>query len=130
GPWEGKIWQTTKSGQRICVLGHLALLPPDNNGALVVEVNRDITDRLQAEEQLRASERRFVSFMNNSPAIAWAKDADGRHVYMNAAYEQQLGVRLEDCRGKTDSQLWPPEIARVFRDNDLAVLRRKRAVEV
>jgi PAS domain S-box-containing protein len=130
GHWDGEIWQTTKSGQRVCVLGHLALLRPDNNDALVVEVNCDITDRLQAEEQLRASERRFVSFMNNSPAIAWAKDADGRHVYLNAAYERQLGVRLEDWRGKTDFQLWPPEIARVFRDNDLAVLRHKRAVEV
>jgi PAS domain S-box-containing protein len=130
GHWEGEIWQTTKSGRRICVLGRLALLRPDNNSALVVEVDRDITDRLQAEEQLRASERRFVSFMNNSPAIAWAKDADGRHVYLNSAYERQLGVRLEDWRGKTDFQLWPPEIARVFRDNDLAVLHHKRAVEV
>ena len=76
GHWEGELWQTTKSGQRICVLGHLALLRPDDNSALVVEANRDITDRLQAEERLRASERRFVSFMNNSPAIAWAKDTE------------------------------------------------------
>lgn len=130
GHWEGEIWQTTKSGRRIRVLGHLALLRPDDSSALVVEVDRDITDRLQAEEQLHASERRFVSFMNNSPAIAWAKDADGRLVYLNPAYERQLGVRLEDWRGKTDFELWPPEIARVFRDNDLAVLHHKRAVEV
>jgi PAS domain S-box-containing protein len=130
GHWEGEIWHTAKSGRRICVLGHLALLHPDSNSALVVETNRDITVRLQAEEELRASERRFVLFMNNSPAIAWAKDADGRHVYLNRTYERQLGVRLEDWRGKTDFQLWPPEVAQVFRDNDLAVLRHKREVEV
>ena len=72
----------------------------------------DITARKQAEGALRESEERFREFMNNTPTIAWAKDEQGRFVYLNSSYERQLGVRLEDWRGKTDFDLWPPDIAR------------------
>ena len=36
--------------------------------------------------------------MNNTPTIAWAKNEQGRFVYLNSSYERQLGVRLEDWR--------------------------------
>jgi PAS domain S-box-containing protein len=79
---------------------------------------------------LRESEARFRLFMDNSPAIAWIKDAQGRYVYINKTYERNLHVRLEDYRGKTDLELWPEEIARRFRGNDLAVLESNRPMEV
>ena len=40
----------------------------------------DLAARTQAEESLRESEERFRSFMDHSPAIAWMKDDQGRHV--------------------------------------------------
>jgi two-component system CheB/CheR fusion protein len=93
-------------------------------------VVQDITDRKRAETALRESEERFRTFMNNSPFIAWAKDEEGRHVYLNRVYEDRFGVRLDDWRGKTDVELWPPDVARTFRDNDLAVLASGNTVEV
>jgi PAS domain S-box-containing protein len=82
----------------------------------------------KAEEGLRESEQRFAAFMNNSPVIAWAKDEKGRHVYLNKPFERQFGVRLADWRGKTDFELWPTEIAKVFRRNDEAALNGDKAV--
>jgi PAS domain S-box-containing protein len=68
--------------------------------------------------------------MNNSPAVAWAKDDQGRHVYLNHTYEKRFGVRLEDWRGKTDFELWPPEIAEQFRKNDQAVLATGKTLKI
>lgn len=74
------------------------------------------------EKELQESRERFSAFMDNSPGIAWIKDEEGKHVYLSKSFESRFGVKFEDFRGKTDFELWPPDIARVFRDNDLAVL--------
>ena len=65
--------------------------------------------------------------MDNSPAIAWVKDEQGRHVYLNKTFETRFGVRLDDWRGKTDHELWPPDLAEQFRSSDLAVLASRGA---
>jgi PAS domain S-box-containing protein len=85
-------------------------------------VSQDITERKRIERELRDSEERFRLFMDNSPTIAWIKDERGRYIYLNKTCEVRFGVRSEDWIGKTDAELWPPDIAEKFRKNDLAVL--------
>jgi len=100
----------------------------DRRAALAIV--RDVTERKRAVAALQESEAYFRAFMNNSPAIAWTKDEQGRYVFLSGTYENRLGLRLEDCRGKTDFDLWPREVAEVFRKNDQEVLRTGRTVEV
>jgi PAS domain S-box-containing protein len=83
-----------------------------------------------ASKALRETEERFRAFMDNSPARAWAKDESGRYVYVNGTYERMIGLRLTQVRGKTDFDLWPPDTARIFRENDLEVLRGGKPVEI
>jgi len=96
---------------------------------LVTEIE-SLFFRLHSEKALRESEERFNAFMDNSPAIAWMKDEQGRHVYLNRAIERQFGLRPEECRGKTDFDLWPREIAEQFHRNDQEVLRTGRTIDV
>src|SRR5579885_2892470 len=41
----------------------------------------------------------------DSPAIVWAKDLEGRYLYVNARYEQYLETSEERLRGHTDADL-------------------------
>ncbi|KUG19673.1 MAG: PAS domain S-box protein [Methanomicrobiaceae archaeon] len=115
-------------GRRIHVDVTAALTAYEGNPAIQA-VLKDITARRQAEETLRESEERFTAFMDNSPAMAWMKDEEGRYVYMNRSFGDRLNVRLADWQGKTDFELWPPHVAGQFRENDRAVLERDRAIE-
>ncbi len=131
-PWGGEILlKHFGTGELIPVeMRAFSISDPLGQVIAIATVSRDIRARRWAEQELRESEERFHAFMDNVPAIAWAKDDRGRHVYLNRSYENSFGVRLEDWQGKTDFELWPPEIARAFRRADEAVLATNKALEV
>lgn len=79
------------------------------------QLAQTVSARTQA---LNESERRFRSFMDYVPAVAWIKDAQLRYVYVSKPYEKAFGRRLEELRGKDDFEAWPIEIATAFRRSD------------
>ena len=84
----------------------------------VVLVFRDVAERRQREAELRESEERFQRFMQHLPGLAWIKDPDGRYVFANDAAEGAFQTRREDLYGRTDNEVFPPETAAQFREND------------
>ena len=82
----------------------------------------DVTEQKRAEEALRGSEARFNAFMENSPITAFIKNEEGRLLYINSTFERTFELQNVDWRGKTDSELWPPETAKMLRANDVAIL--------
>ncbi len=86
--------------------------------------------RKQQEEALRKSEERFRLFMDNSPTVAWMKDAQGHYVYINETYQKHFGIRREDRLGKTDFEIYPHAVAEQFRKNDRAALAAGQAIKV
>jgi PAS domain S-box-containing protein len=100
----------------------LKRLGPAVRHALEEKQLRD--DKRKAEQALRASEARFYSFMNNNPALAFIKDADGRILYINNTCERAWDTTLAECQGKLDHELWPAAGAARIRTLDLSVLER------
>jgi len=89
-------------------------------------IGKDITAQKAAEEALRESEERFKAFMDNSPVVAFIKDEAGRYLYVNKPAERRFNLPLADWLGRTDRELWPPEIAEPLCDQDRNVLEKDR----
>ncbi len=90
---------------------------------------KDISARKRAELALRESEERFQAFMDHSPVVAFLKNEQGQYVYVNWQFEESMHLSVAECLGKTDSQLFPPEVARVFPEHDQDLLKKKGVLE-
>ncbi len=58
--------------------------------------------------------------IEDSPAVVWLKDLDGRYLAVNARYEDRLGAEADQVCGKTDTELAAGESIEGLRlrDND------------
>jgi PAS domain S-box-containing protein len=62
-------------------------------------VSFDITERKQAEEALRESEKRFDSIANLVPDLLWASEPDGSTDWHNQRWLEYTGQRFEQAIG-------------------------------
>ena len=86
-----------------------------------IGISTEIERARAAEEALVASEERFAAFMEHVPAAAWIKDAEGRYVFANPEAVRAFGIGREDLYGRTDGDVFPPDIAAEFAENDRRV---------
>jgi PAS domain S-box-containing protein len=90
----------------------------------LVAVTRDITERKQARIALAESRALFDAFMQHLPSLAFMKDAQGRYIYFNDAWQSFFKRDPETLIGKTDDDLWPAHLAAEIRANDREVLSK------
>ncbi len=102
---------------------HLFLSVAANQAAVVLQ-------HQMAEQALQESEQRFARFMQNLPGLAWIKDAEGRYVYANHSAEQAFRTASVQLYGKTDEEVFPPETAARFRENDRIAIARPSGVQI
>ncbi len=112
----GEFFPTTKSGEtRIwdfyaAPLGRL----PDGR-RFIISTAVDCTEQRLAQTQLQA-------ILDSSEIVVSLKDRQGKYLLVNQKYEMLTGMKREAMLGKTDFDLFPPEIAQVLQDNDQLVL--------
>jgi PAS domain S-box-containing protein len=75
-----------------------------------------------------ASGKLLSALTENFPGFVWMKDLDGRYVYVNQRV-RRLAPYHNGWLGKTDSELWPVNIATIFRENDLRVATTLETLE-
>ncbi|HYL15561.1 MAG TPA: PAS domain S-box protein [Terriglobales bacterium] len=103
----------------------------DETGSLVKWYGSatDIEDRRRAEKELRQAEEHIRAILEYSPNWIFLKDTEGRYLLVNREIERVFGIRQEQIKGKTDSEIFPPEQAPEYRANDLKVLRAGLTME-
>ena len=94
---------------------------PDGTALLYEGVLEDITDRVEAEHAVQASERRFIQILEAAPAGILVSDKKGHPIFMNAAAQAILGKGLAEGANLVDlgeiyqaylvgtDELYPPE---------------------
>jgi PAS domain S-box-containing protein len=101
----------------------------DGTPTRMLGVVLDTTGRKLAEERLKESEQRFARFMQHLPGLAWIKDLEGRYVFANEAAQRAFRTALPHLYHKTDDDVFPPETAAVFRENDRRALSAETGLQ-
>lgn len=83
----------------------------------------DITDRKKAEAALEAQLRFLQDLLNAIPIPVFCKDARGRYLGTNRAFEAFLGLPRKSIVGKTVYDVAPRELADVYRRADDTLLK-------
>jgi PAS domain S-box-containing protein len=98
---------------------------PDDDVVALIASGLDITERKQAEADLRESRELSGTVLSSTPDLVWAKDRDGRFTLGNKATFDRLGGGDSDRvlgRDANDLVADPAE-AQAIRENDARVLR-------
>ena len=123
GFWSGELSHTTKDGRSVTVESRQQLLEVGGE-RLVLESNRDITKRKEAE---KAGARLAAIVASSSDAIL-SKTLDGIITSWNASAERMFGYKAEEIVGQNILRLIPPE-RHAEEDQILSQLRAGRPVE-
>lgn len=81
------------------------------------------------ERALRESELRLQQVLDNTSAAVFAKDRAGRYLFVNREFERLTGRGADELIGRSDRDIFPPEMAAALRRNDMRVLLEARAME-
>jgi PAS domain S-box-containing protein len=84
----------------------------------------------RATRAIHESESRLQNILDNSTAVVYLKDLDGRYLLINREYERLFHVTSEQMRSKTDLDVFPPEVAELLRENDARALRSGGAIQL
>jgi len=68
--------------------------------------------------------------LEHAPVLAFSKDRQGRYRMVSRHWRDVFGGRLDEVLGRTDLELFPPDVAARFRAHDLDVLRGGERVQV
>ncbi|RKH39455.1 PAS domain S-box protein [Corallococcus llansteffanensis] len=80
------------------------------------------------EQALRAREQRLQTILDHAPAAIYAKDAQGRYLFINHPFEVISGHERQAVLGRSDLELFPRETAERFLDNDRQVLAARKSL--
>ncbi|MBU1937039.1 PAS domain S-box protein [bacterium] len=82
-----------------------------------------------AKKSLQKRQKMLNSILDNSSAVIYVKDVEGRYLLINERYETLFNISKEDIIGKTDYDLFPIDTVEVVRENDLKVLRQNEQLQ-
>ena len=109
GKYEATAIRT--NGEVVWYSTHVGPIKQNDKVVALTLITSDITDRKQAEEKLRVSERRYRSLAEASHDMIFIINLDSSIQYANTFASKQFGFDPEQIIGKKQEDLFPPVIA-------------------
>jgi len=88
----------------------------------VTTILQNVTERKRADEAVREAQARLQGIMDNSPAVIYLKDPEGRYTMVNHQFEVAIERPAEQIVGLTARDLFPKAAADLARQRELSVL--------
>ncbi|MEJ2247277.1 MAG: PAS domain S-box protein, partial [Acidobacteriota bacterium] len=94
----------------------------------MIEITRDITERVRLEEDLQVMEVHLQRLMEMAPQATWVKDRNGRYNDVNPATCKLFGKDAGEIMGRTDLELFPRDAAEKLKQGDQNALKKGDSV--
>lgn len=105
--WRGELVHTRRDGAQVTVESRQVLLRNEEGQPVVVlEINRDITDRKQQERENQEQYRTIVRTANEG---IWLIDKEAHTLYVNERLAEMLGYSVEEMAGRRVPEFVFPE---------------------
>jgi serine/threonine-protein kinase len=128
-----RLWPEVPPALEAVCLRALAKRPADRPAA-AADLAQEVQgwqeyERRKAEEALRESEALYHSLVESLPCVVLRKDLEGRFIFANQRYCEHLGRPLDQLLGKTDHDLFPPDLVPKYLRDDRHVMETGEVLE-
>lgn len=124
----------TKQGETRWISEKTRCVAGEQEGELILfGASTDITEKRGTEEKLRESEELFRLFMRYTPIYTFIKQIEGdksRVLQLSDNFVDMVGRPAEELRGRTMEEMFPPDFARKITDDDIAVVKEGKNVQL
>ncbi|MBC7503191.1 MAG: PAS domain-containing protein [Herminiimonas sp.] len=130
-PWRHEYRVRFEDGVVRCLYGDALPERSDDGSTLWHGLITDITERNAADRELVRNQKFLETLINSLPVIIYSKSVQaesyGQFLTWNHAAEVISGFSAEYMIGKTDREIFVPELARPYEQHDRAIVSERAA---
>jgi PAS domain S-box-containing protein len=89
-----------------------------------------LEDEKKKEDMLRSSEEKFRTLIENIPQKIFLKDKNLVYISCNKHYADDLKIKPDEIKGKTDYEFYPKKLAEKYRKDDKKIIKAGKTVDI